>query len=176
MHLWKSPFVWLDIPKIKPLHHLAMCKNVIRTGRSCCYFCLYIFTNCRKLELSSAQRNRFPYWAILQSSFYKAFHSELKRTPRSYFCPRLPSSLPLLMRFPFLQNYKELKRTARTKALWKVVLLEVKRHCWCLSLHTVLMLWFVFFPLQWIMASFAQWLRQDDQGESRVKVPPEELR
>lgn len=58
------------------------------------------------------------------------------------------------MRFPFLQNYKVLKRTARTKALWKVFLLEVKRHRRCPSIHTVLMLWFVFFPLQWIMGSF----------------------
>lgn len=58
------------------------------------------------------------------------------------------------MRFPFLQNYKVLKRTARTKALRKVFLLEVKRHRRCPSIHTVLMLWFVFFPLQWIMGSF----------------------
>lgn len=145
-----------------------MCQNVADAIFS------YIFLQTRNVLLSKKLIPLLSYFTI--QFFYKAFHSELKRTPRSYFCPRLPSSLPLLMCFPFLQNYKELKRTARTKALWKVVLLEVKRHCWCLSLHTVLMLWFVFFPLQWIMASFAQWLRQDDQGESRVKVPPEELR
>lgn len=48
----------------------------------------------------------------------------------------------------FLQNYKVVKRTARTKALWKVFLLEVKRHHWCPCILTVLMLWFVFFPLR----------------------------
>lgn len=86
-----------------------------------------------------------------QPSFHTAFYSELKKDlPIPISLPSLPSSLPLLlnMRFPFLQNYKVLKRTARTKALWKVFLLEVKRHRRCPSIHTVLMLWFVFFPLQ----------------------------
>lgn len=141
---------------------------------------------CRELKLPFHERNQFHHRAFF-FFFYKSLTAQFsyshpfrakERPPIPISIPRLPSSLPLLltMRFPFLQNYKVLKRTARTKALWKVVLLEVKRHCRCPSIHTVLMLWFVFFPLQWIMGSFTQWLRQDDQGESRVKVPPKELR
>lgn len=68
-----------------------------------------------------------------------------------------------------------MKRTARTKALWKVFLLEVKRHHWCPCIHTVLMVWLVFLPLQWIMGTFAPRRRLHDQGETRVNVPPEEL-
>lgn len=84
-----------------------------------------------------------------QFSYSRLFRAK-ERPPIPISIPRLPSSLLLLltMCFPFLQNYKVLKRTARTKALWKVFLLEVKRHRWCPSIHTVLMLWFVFFPLQ----------------------------
>lgn len=114
---------------------------------------------CRVLKLPFHERNQFHHRASFfffyinpsQRSFHTAILSELKKDPPiPISIPRLPSSLPLLltMRFPFLQNYKVLKRTARTKALWKVVLLEVKRHCRCPSIHTVLMLWFVFFPLQ----------------------------
>lgn len=40
-----------------------------------------------------------------------------------------PPVSELCVGLPFLQDYKVVKRTARTRAPWKVFLLEVKRQC-----------------------------------------------
>jgi hypothetical protein len=40
-----------------------------------------------------------------------------------------PPVSELCVGLPFLQDYKVVKRTARTRAQWKVFLLEVKRQC-----------------------------------------------
>lgn len=123
--------------------HLHRCK---------CYSLLFYFCFlsllCRQTCMFFCGKHVCTEHVIYFASFYAVFHSDIKKDPLTNFCPRLTFSLALLLSvcFSFLQNYKALKRTARTKAWWKVVLLEVKRHCWCLSIHTVLMLWFVFLP------------------------------
>lgn len=153
--LTKHPAWILVIPRReKSLCHMSYVTRPLIGGNMDFFFWR---PTLQRLKLPFHERNQFHHRAFFffinpsQRSFHPAILSELKKDPPiPISIPRLPSSLPLLltMRFPFLQNYKVLKRTARTKALWKVVLLEVKRHCRYPSIHTVLMLWFVFFPLQ----------------------------